>query len=229
MLSTANLLSPSNGEPIVAPTLDMVLGCYYLTHRADGPGRQGVADCGEGCAPGTRASSARSKKAKLASTSHGRTARAHRVRISGRHRPGRGRAEYDAKTELSRRPSAGSSSTRCSRKASLFQDQCHGPPEPARGGGDCYRSTGSEETGEVGTALRRSDSTTRPAPASPSPSTKSRCRQEQEGTARSADAKVEELREQYHCGLITEEERYQGTVDVWAETTNQVEKATWKA
>ncbi len=31
MLSTHNLLSPGSGEPIVAPTLDMVLGCYYLT------------------------------------------------------------------------------------------------------------------------------------------------------------------------------------------------------
>jgi len=31
MLSVNNLLLPSNGEPIVAPTLDMVLGCYYLT------------------------------------------------------------------------------------------------------------------------------------------------------------------------------------------------------
>ncbi len=31
MLSTANLLSPSDGEPVVAPTQDMVLGCYYLT------------------------------------------------------------------------------------------------------------------------------------------------------------------------------------------------------
>ena len=31
MLSTHNLLSPSSGEPTVAPTLDMVLGCYYLT------------------------------------------------------------------------------------------------------------------------------------------------------------------------------------------------------
>ncbi|TAK36210.1 MAG: DNA-directed RNA polymerase subunit beta' [Chloroflexota bacterium] len=31
MLSTFNLLLPSSGEPTVAPTLDMVLGCYYLT------------------------------------------------------------------------------------------------------------------------------------------------------------------------------------------------------
>ena len=31
LLSTHNLLSPSSGDPIVAPTLDMVLGCYYMT------------------------------------------------------------------------------------------------------------------------------------------------------------------------------------------------------
>jgi DNA-directed RNA polymerase subunit beta' len=31
MLSVHNLLSPASGDPIVAPTLDIVLGCYYLT------------------------------------------------------------------------------------------------------------------------------------------------------------------------------------------------------
>ena len=36
MLSTANLLSPADGSPVVAPTQDMVLGCYYLT--MDEPG-----------------------------------------------------------------------------------------------------------------------------------------------------------------------------------------------
>ena len=34
MLSTANLLSPADGSPVVAPTQDMVLGCYYLTMDA---------------------------------------------------------------------------------------------------------------------------------------------------------------------------------------------------
>ncbi len=31
ILSTHNMLLPSNGEPTVAPTLDIVLGCHYLT------------------------------------------------------------------------------------------------------------------------------------------------------------------------------------------------------
>ena len=36
MLSRHNMLSPSSGEPLVAPTLDIVLGCYYLTKEVDG-------------------------------------------------------------------------------------------------------------------------------------------------------------------------------------------------
>ncbi len=31
MLSIHNMLLPSSGEPVVAPTLDIVVGCYYLT------------------------------------------------------------------------------------------------------------------------------------------------------------------------------------------------------
>nr|ASQ40346.1 RNA polymerase beta' subunit [Cyanoptyche gloeocystis] len=31
MLSSNNLLSPATGDPIITPTQDMVLGCYYLT------------------------------------------------------------------------------------------------------------------------------------------------------------------------------------------------------
>ncbi|WP_349259171.1 DNA-directed RNA polymerase subunit beta' [Gaiella sp.] len=41
MLSTANLLSPANGDPLVSPTQDMVLGCYYLTlEREDDQGTE---------------------------------------------------------------------------------------------------------------------------------------------------------------------------------------------
>ena len=35
MLSSNNMLTPSSGEPIVAPTLDIVLGCYYMTGQDD--------------------------------------------------------------------------------------------------------------------------------------------------------------------------------------------------
>ena len=42
MLSTYNMLSPSSGEPLVAPTYEIVLGCYYLTQvRPDARGAGG--------------------------------------------------------------------------------------------------------------------------------------------------------------------------------------------
>ncbi|MCU0501414.1 MAG: DNA-directed RNA polymerase subunit beta', partial [Anaerolineae bacterium] len=40
MMSSSNLLKPSSGEPIVGPSKDMVLGCYYMTVAA--PGAKGA-------------------------------------------------------------------------------------------------------------------------------------------------------------------------------------------
>ena len=31
MMSTNNILSPSNGKPIIVPSQDMILGIYYLS------------------------------------------------------------------------------------------------------------------------------------------------------------------------------------------------------
>ena len=36
MLSRKNLLKPSSGDPVISPTLDIVLGCYFLTSSCDG-------------------------------------------------------------------------------------------------------------------------------------------------------------------------------------------------
>ncbi|MFP4055955.1 MAG: DNA-directed RNA polymerase subunit beta' [Candidatus Brocadiia bacterium] len=37
MMSTNNIFSPADGKPIITPSLDMVLGCYYLTCRRPDP------------------------------------------------------------------------------------------------------------------------------------------------------------------------------------------------
>jgi len=42
MLSTRNLLKPADGEPIIGPTKDMVLGCYYLTMERKGEKGEGM-------------------------------------------------------------------------------------------------------------------------------------------------------------------------------------------
>jgi DNA-directed RNA polymerase subunit beta' len=43
MLSPYNMLLPSSGEPVTTPTLDMVLGCYYLTISRSGAKGEGKA------------------------------------------------------------------------------------------------------------------------------------------------------------------------------------------
>ncbi len=42
MLSSHNILSPQNGSPIVVPTQDIVLGCYYLTKLKEGEKGEGM-------------------------------------------------------------------------------------------------------------------------------------------------------------------------------------------
>jgi len=37
MLSTNNIFSPADGNPIIQPSLDIILGCYYLTHMGGAP------------------------------------------------------------------------------------------------------------------------------------------------------------------------------------------------
>ncbi len=69
MLSTNNILSPSNGLPIVNPSQDIVLGCYYLTQErtgTHGDGRVfGVAGRGDPRAPGRRGRDADADRAAL--------------------------------------------------------------------------------------------------------------------------------------------------------------------
>ena len=49
MMSTNNILHPANGQPIIVPSQDIVLGLYYLTLMRDGEPGQGMAfaDMGE--------------------------------------------------------------------------------------------------------------------------------------------------------------------------------------
>jgi DNA-directed RNA polymerase subunit beta' len=42
MMSTNNILSPANGEPIIVPTQDVVLGLYYMTRKLEGARGQGM-------------------------------------------------------------------------------------------------------------------------------------------------------------------------------------------
>ena len=42
MLASNNILSPANGQPVIVPTQDIVLGIYYMTREASGKRGEGV-------------------------------------------------------------------------------------------------------------------------------------------------------------------------------------------
>ena len=42
MLSTNNIFSPANGAPIISPSQDVVMGCYYLTMALAGRKGEGM-------------------------------------------------------------------------------------------------------------------------------------------------------------------------------------------
>ena len=42
MLASNNILSPANGQPVIVPTQDIVLGIYYMTREASGKKGEGV-------------------------------------------------------------------------------------------------------------------------------------------------------------------------------------------
>ena len=45
MLAANNILKPQDGKPVVSPTQDMVIGCYYLTIERPGAKGEGTRFC----------------------------------------------------------------------------------------------------------------------------------------------------------------------------------------
>jgi hypothetical protein len=100
MLSTRNLLSAADGSPVVSPTHDMVLGCYYLTvGKEKDAGRRGP----EWLLP-LRCESV--LRASWGTSRPGRRSRSSSRSGSGANEDGRAHRSW------SRRPRAASSSTR---------------------------------------------------------------------------------------------------------------------
>ena len=155
MLSTANLLSPSDGAPVVAPTQDMILGCYYLTMDAAVP-IEGVVptfltdrdallafELG-GIDTRDTIDSLPGHKVPQPAPAHAR-ARAERHQL-GRARP---RTTWSARW---RRPSAGSSSTRSCRRGCATADKTNRPMDRAalrEVVADCYHVLGRNETAHL--------------------------------------------------------------------------------
>ncbi len=213
MLSSNNVLSPANGDPIIVPSQDIVLGLYYIT-------RERVNARGEGMhfsdvAEVVRAFDARqvdvTAKITVRLKEYSRDADGERVEKTTRYETTVGRAILSEilpeglpfplinkvlkKKEISRLINA--AFRRCGiREAVIFADR--------------LMYTGFAMATRAGISICVDDMLVP---------------QEKESLIASAEAEVKEIEAQYTSGLVTQGERYNKVVDIWGRAGDQVAKA----
>ncbi len=203
MLSTRNLLSPSDGEPIIAPTLDIALGCYYMTFEPPGTTDAGDdvrAYSGDGVKMSYELGHLRihdrvrfRHEGELINTTVGRV-------LFNEVVPG----ELGFLNQLMDKRSLRELVAR-------IHDEIG--PEATVEFVDRVKTLGFHHATQSGITIASNDLDVASGKAA---------------LLAEADQRVDELREQFQMGLVTENERYRGAIDIWTETTNRIQDAIQK-
>ena len=229
LMSTRNLLSPASGDPIVAPSLDMVLGCYYMTDK-DANARGAYREANGRAAEGLFGSF---EEAKLAFDLGIVDLRAPiRVRTT-KAVLGDGNVLTEPEYDTNGNPRPHFIETTVGRiifneilpEELPFQNVIMDRPNLRKVVATCYRTLGGEATGEVVDRIKATGFHYATRSGITIAIHEIQVPKNKAQLLEVADRKVDELMEQYQMGLITDDERYQGTVEIWAETTSQIEKA----
>ncbi len=209
MLSSQNLLYPSSGEPVVAPTLDIVLGCYYLTEEKRNSGRDSK--------PKNVTIFHSFDEAKMAyEMGHVDLRSLIEVRVDKESRERIkttvGRIifnevlpeELGFRNHLMDKKAIKELVSECSHKLDNLRTA-----EMV----DRMKNIGFEYATKSGISIAMNDL---------------RLPEEKEQLLAEADARIAEIDEQYEMGLITDEERYEQAVAIWRETTDKVQQVIQK-
>ncbi|HEY2785620.1 MAG TPA: DNA-directed RNA polymerase subunit beta', partial [Fimbriiglobus sp.] len=228
MMSTNNIFSPANGNPIITPSQDIVMGCYYLTAARGEEGEK--VEAGDG----------------MVFYSPAELFRAHAEGRLGMHAKVRVRLPIEKKVisevkdekgtpraeELPRKPN-GLVITTVGRV--IFNDILH--PKMAyydlalsskylsRIIADCYQLLGRRET--IALLDNMKDIGFRESTRSGLSFSASDLRtpEVKEAVLKEKDKEVDKLRKQYERGIVTEQERYNKTIDHWNEARERITKA----
>ena len=209
LLSTANLLSPADGSPVVAPTQDMVLGCFYLT--MDKPLAEG--------------------KTERLFSSEGEAILTYQLREVTLHEPVIAMVmawdeELGTCVETRVRTTVGRIIFNQIVPDRLrFKNVNMKRTELRKLVDECYRILGPEETANVVDGVKdvgfkyatRGGMTIAVGDIVIPPDKAARLVE--------ADASVDQIDRQFQRGLITDDERYEQVVDVWQKTTNDLSTA----
>ena len=197
MMSTFNMLSPSSGEPIVAPSLDIVLGTYYMTimdDRAKGNGS-------------IRRFNSR-EDARLA----------HDLGSIALREPIEALIDGEKMTTTVGRIVLNDA----------LPDGVRFRNEDVEKGvlkdivADVYAILGNEGTAEVLDQIKNLGFKYATKSGITISISDVAVPREKEEIIAEAEAKVEDLEEQYWDGLITEEEQYQNKIDIWTDANNKL-------
>jgi DNA-directed RNA polymerase subunit beta' len=213
MMSSNNILSPANGDPIIVPSQDVVLGLYYMT-------RERVGAKGEGMAFGAvaevhRAYESRNvdlqAKVKVRLTEHVRDSKGQLGPNTRVVDTTVGRSllseilpkglSFDAINQDMTKKTISATINACYRTVGLKETVVFA---------DQLMYTGFHYATRAGVSIGVDDMVV--------PQNKGKIL----GTA---EKEVKEIQEQYASGLVTNGERYNKVVDIWSRTNDQVAKA----
>ena len=213
MMSTNNILSPANGDPIIVPTQDVVLGLYYLTREsadAEGTGmifssideahrayETGAASLHAGCKVRMEVSEYDEngdihQGTRLVETTVGRAI------LSGLLPKG---LPFSLMNKTLNKKAISRMFDSCYRIIGLKESVIFA---------DRLMYMGFQHATKAGVSIGVEDMVVP---------------DEKESIINEAETQVNEIAEQYASGLVTTGERYNKTVDIWSHTNDQVAKA----
>ena len=225
MLSTNNLLLPSNGEPVVAPALDMVVGCYYLTYRpdededdgdgdgADAGGAAGAEGAGDGDPPGGRVFP--SFEDVRLSYELGAAALHEPIRVRDAARTGGGIVETTPGRVIFDEvvpdaiPFAEVNRAMDKKELKNLITACH------RRLGGAETALMADRIKSIGFRFATRSGATFALDELAIPGDKAE-------VLRGAEKQVDEIRDDYSIGLLTDDERYQAAVNIWTDAGQRV-------
>jgi len=213
MMSSNNILSPANGDPIIVPSQDVVLGLYYMTRERVGAKGEGMAF--SDVAEVHRAYESRNidlqAKVKVRLVEHIRDASGQLVKNVRVVDTTAGRAllseilpkglSFDAINQDMTKKIISATINACYRTVGLKETVVFA---------DQLMYTGFQYATRAGVSIGVDDMVV------PQQKTK---------ILATAEKEVKEIQEQYSSGLVTNGERYNKVVDIWSRTNDQVAKA----
>ncbi|MCG8428372.1 MAG: DNA-directed RNA polymerase subunit beta', partial [Chromatiales bacterium] len=213
MMSTNNILSPANGDPIIVPSQDVVLGLYYMTRERVNAQGEGMAFANveevhrayearqvelQARCKVRLSESVKNEEGELVETTHIVDTTVGRALLSSILPKG---LPFDLVNRAMDKRSISNMVNACYRRVGLKESVIFA---------DQIMYMGFRLATKAGVSIGMNDMI---------------IPEEKESILSSAEREVKEIEQQYASGLVTNGERYNKVVDIWSHTNDQVAKA----